>query len=183
MSISIADFKAKAAERRAAELNPVAEVTLDGLTFRGRRVPLHIWLRAGRVPQFFAGLLNRDEAADVDADELASQLSPSEVLAFAQFQADVVCHAIAEPRVVTGDAIPAEDEIHLSDLPDSFVNAVVNWALGMSPDVPIATETGEVSVNALSNFPDDAERAESSGSAGSDGGTVRRKAKRASGNS
>lgn len=138
------------------EEEPTAEIELLGFKFVGRRIPLQLWVRSGRLPQ--ALLKQMLEARNgEDSSVNADRMTPQEIVASINFQRDAVCGSLVEPRIVDHGEELKEGELRYSYIcegrPD-LVDAIVQWVLAGSPGVPLRVKEGEMSVNALSTFPD-----------------------------
>lgn len=147
-------WKQRLAEQAAArEPEITTETELAGFRFIGRRVPLQSWIRAGKLPQGILRQIFSDEKKDIEISP--AELSADELIQSIEFQRDCVCTAVVEPKIVAHDGPLAEDEIRYADLcvqSPELVEAVLSWALAGSPNIPVKTEEGEVSVDALARF-------------------------------
>lgn len=64
----------------------------------------------------------------------------------------VLIHTLESPRAVLEGADPKKNQINVADIPDLdrmflFAGAMADW-----PEMPVATEGGEVSINDLASF-------------------------------
>lgn len=175
-----AQWMRRAAEKSAAA--PTGKITLDGFEFIGRRVGIGTYFKAGLLPQcLLTAFLNpTDEQV---ANALPDNMPPQDVKDLNDFARQIMCEAIVEPQIVTHDGELEPGQVRYSELvnlaPD-LPDHVVEWVMGGCPGVPIVTAEGEVSVEALENFPDEAEQRESAPS-GSNGQTVFSEAERVAG--
>jgi hypothetical protein len=146
------------AERPQQE-EPTGVITLDGFEFVGRRLPLERWIKAGRVPQSLtAQMIRVYRGEQPDLDE--SQIPTDDLIASHRFVREVVTYVVVEPRLVTEERALAAGEVRYSEVFDKaphLVDLIMQWVYAGSPGVPVRTEGGETSIEALSHFPDDAE--------------------------
>jgi hypothetical protein len=122
-----------------------------------------------------AGFVGEDTAKDEKAVlDLVSALSAEEFGAFMLFAREIVRAALVSPRIVVrddGDETPLkDDEVAPDDIPELDFWAIFRWATAQ--DRAVKVDKGEVSVDALGNFPSDA----GVSVAGEDGGEVSHKA-------
>lgn len=140
------------------EEEPTGEIELLGFKFIGRRIPLALWIRSGRLPEALVRqLLEAKEGAPAVPID-AERLSPGQFSRMVNFQKDAVCESVVEPRIVDHlDALqPGELRYQtLCEKRPDLVDAIVQWVYQNCPGVPVRTKEGDVSVSALSNFPDE----------------------------
>ncbi len=151
------DARARQAEEEAQA--PTARIALLGFPFVGRRLPLERWIASGRVPQALTAQMiriHRGEQADVQEDDLATD----EIIAAQAFVRDAITFCVVEPRIVTHTRPLAKGEVRYAEVFDprpQLIDALMQWIYANCPGVPVATEGGETSVEALSRFSPDAE--------------------------
>lgn len=167
----VEQFKAQlAAKREAQGAALTAEITLAGITFVGRRVPLRAWTLAGRVPQSLALIL---ESGDPGEDgDFENQVGREEAAALLAFEQDLIRESVVEPKIVFERRPLAEGEVWSGDLPEDFLMAVIRWAMSGSPGVPVATEGGDVPLDAVRTFRQDGVGPEAASGAGAHGAAV-----------
>jgi hypothetical protein len=151
----------KAAERAAlVQIVPVSFAGFDG---RAHRLDLFEFARAGRMPEYLAkaffAAVNGQEAKAREGD-----LTPEELNAWLRFQRVAFCSMMDEPRFSIEDERKGrelyDDELDYSEFVVSFPEVVkegVQWQLDGCPDIPVRTESGEVSIEDLRNFRDGGE--------------------------
>jgi hypothetical protein len=144
------DWKSKF--KKSHEAEATAEIELNGFKFIGRRPPLDVWIRSGRMPQslFEAMLkLQKGEIQEVSAESLGS----TDTMALLRFQRDLLLYAVFEPKIVLENA--GEDEVLYQDLVENepeLAEAIIAWVMKGCEGIPVKTEKGEVSVEALNGF-------------------------------
>ena len=138
----------RAAEYRAKRSNrprPTAHLRLpSGAEFLVTRPPLEVWIAAGRFPQSFMKAALAGPGADV------APQTDEEVLGALAFIRQAIIEAVVEPRLVPGTT--AEDELDPADLAPEDFEFLTQWILQGSPNVPVATEGGQVSTDDLQKF-------------------------------
>jgi hypothetical protein len=124
-----------------------AEITLpSGLTVTVRRPPLQVWMMAGRIPQSFVKQILEGKG------ETPEELSPEDTMASIAFVRDAILYGVVSPRLVVGANPNSETELDPSELdPEDFL-FLSRWIMTLSPDVPVATKGGEVSLESLNRF-------------------------------
>lgn len=133
-----------------AKQEPTAEVKLpSGEVFTLRRPPLHIWVSTGKIPQHFI----RQARKLIDAPE-GAQPTDDEALNALKFMGDIVRYACVSPRIKE-DPGPDEDAIDPSEFIEGDFEFIFQWATNQAPDVPVLTEGGQTSVEALESFRDE----------------------------
>lgn len=153
---------------------PIPAIAPDFVfTFIAQRVDITSLLYNGQLPETFAKqiLASRKEATREDlAEEFLDEASAEEKQASLDFQVRIAQEVCFAPKLVFRDP-ESEEEIDLRTLPFSgnLIIALFNYAMGLSPDVPVATlDGGETTVKAVETFPDGLSGGELPG-AGSDG--------------
>lgn len=146
-----AQFKkqAKAITSQTVEVKlPVPEIAPDFVfEFIGRRVDIMSMLYSGVLPESLARtLLEKRRAAGLSDDsavEIAEEMSAEEQLAILDFQRKIACEVCVAPKLVFRDTVSAE-EIDLRDWEHAgkLIVALFNYAMKLSPDVPVATTDG-----------------------------------------
>lgn len=164
-----AQFKSQAAkieETATAEVRlPIPSVASDFVfEFIGRRIDLNSLLIAGQLPEAYARKLLGAKLDDMPADkeaqlqraiEEANQMTADERKANLDFQRDVALKVCVAPRLVFREA-QGDDEIDLREIPWSgdLIAALFQWAMSLSPEVPVAQTDGEeTTVAAVETFP------------------------------
>lgn len=148
-----AQFKkqAKAITSQTVEVKlPVPEIAPDFVfEFIGRRVDIMTMLYSGVLPESLArALLEKRRAVDLSniedsAIEMAEEMSADEQLAILDFQRKIACEVCVAPKLVFREPASAE-EIDLRDWEHAgkLIVALFNYAMRLSPDVPVATTDG-----------------------------------------
>lgn len=104
-------------------------------------------LYSGVLPESLArALLEKRRAvglSDDSAVEIAEGMSAEEQLAILDFQRKIACEVCVAPKLVFRDAANAE-EIDLREWEHAgkLIVALFNYAMRLSPDVPVATTDG-----------------------------------------
>lgn len=155
-----AQFKAQAekamTEQWTREVSlPVPSIAPDFVfTFIARRVDATSMLYAGELPEHFTRLILGD-ADDVAEGAEPRKVSADEKRAALEFQIKIAQEVCMAPRLVFADP-KDETEVDLRKLPFSgnLILALFNYAMNLSPDVPVATtEGGSTSLAAVETFP------------------------------
>lgn len=127
---------------------PIPEIASDFVfEFIGRRVDIMSMLYSGVLPESLARtLLEKRQAAglsDDNAVEIAEGMSANEQLAILDFQRKIACEVCVAPKLVFREAASAE-EIDLREWEHAgkLIVALFNYAMQLSPDVPVATTDG-----------------------------------------
>lgn len=127
---------------------PIPEIAPDFVfEFIGRRVDIMSMLYSGVLPESLARtLLEKRQAAglsDDNAVEIAEGMSANEQLAILDFQRKIACEVCVAPKLVFREAASAE-EIDLREWEHAgkLIVALFNYAMQLSPDVPVATTDG-----------------------------------------
>lgn len=137
---------------------PIPDIAPDFVfEFVAKRVDIESMLYAGMLPERLALTLmaQRDEAGG-DAEATAARMTAQEQLAMLDFQRRIACEVCVEPRLVF--RAPENDgEIDLREIPyaGNLIVALFTYAMNLSPDVPVATATGETTVEAVESFRDE----------------------------
>ena len=138
--------------KKPQQADVTAEIELNGFKFIGRRPPLEIWIRSGRMPQsLFEAILKLEKR---EIDEITPEtVNSGDTVALLNFQRDLVLYAVKEPRIVLADA--KDDEILYQELVENepeLVEAIISWVIKGCEGIPVKTKEGEVSVESLSGF-------------------------------
>jgi hypothetical protein len=134
-------------------------------TFIAQRVDITSLLYNGQLPETFAKqiLANRREASREEiAEDFLNEASAEEKKASLDFQVKIAQEVCYAPKLVFHDP-ENEEEIDLRKLPFSgnLIIALFNYAMGLSPDVPVATtDGGQTSLKAVETFPEGLQRGE-----------------------
>lgn len=149
---------------------PIPSISPDFVfEFEARRISIESLLYSGALPEKLALTLIGNQTTTAPAE-----LSGAEQLQILEFQRRIACEVCVSPRLVFRDVL-ADDEIDLRNVPyaGSIIVALFQYAMNLSPDVPVSTQSGETTVDAVERF-----RAQSALSdAGDDGTPVRSTAK------
>jgi hypothetical protein len=81
------------------------------------------------------------------------QLPDDELEKLTAFAALVISDVVIEPQV---SLTPKANQLHPSDIPTEDFWFIFMWVANGCAEIPVATTEGEVSVEALSNFPEGA---------------------------
>lgn len=144
-----AQFKkqAKAITSQTVEVKlPIPEIAPDFVfEFVGRRVDIMTMLYSGVLPESLARALLETRRTNVEdsAIEIAEEMSADEQLAILDFQRRIACEVCVAPKLVFREPASAE-EIDLRDWEHAgkLIVALFNYAMKLSPDVPVATTDG-----------------------------------------
>lgn len=178
-----AQFKrnlAKVQPRTAIVQLPIPDIAPDFVfEFVAKRVDIESMLYSGMLPERLAVTLmsQRDDGPATDAETIAARMTPQEQVQMLDFQRRIACEVCVEPRLVFREP-EHEGEIDLREVPyaGNLIVALFQYAMALSPDVPVATAGGwETTVEAVSSFRDEPALHD----AGDDGAAVRKPAKRA----
>src|SRR5437868_10745502 len=92
-------WRREAAARRATAESeaPTIKREFAGLPCVARRLDLRVWVRSGRLPDFFVAMMLEAEQGKREFDE--NDMTPAEFRAALNFQRDCVCASLVEPRV------------------------------------------------------------------------------------
>lgn len=152
------------AEQWTAEVNlPIPSIAPDFVfTFVAQRIDITSLLYAGELPEAFTKIVFGDRKEKKSREELAEEFldenSAEEKKASLQFQIEIAQQVCREPKLVFAD--PQDDtEVDLRKLPFSgnLIIALFNYAMGLSPDVPVKTlDGGATTLRAVEKFPDGA---------------------------
>ena len=169
------------ARRESANTSPVLDVDLgDGCEFRGRRIDVQMWVKAGRMPQRLTEQIIRVHKGEQEQINEA-ELTAHDTIAALRFQRDLVCASFVEPVIIGDENAPLGDgEMYFSeafaDCPD-WIDKVVNWQMQGAPGIPVPLDDGgETTLEALDTFRDGT-RGEEPTSAGADVPELRTAAK------
>ena len=140
--------------RTGATTSTVILTLPSGFEIEARRIALANWLATGRMPQRFVTEVMKAtrKGKALDGEKLAAALDGDDLLKMLEFMRDVVQSAVVSPRIVVGGT--GEDEIDPSEIPAEDFQFIFAWAMAGSPDIPVETATGGVSVDALGRFPE-----------------------------
>jgi hypothetical protein len=134
-------------------------VTIDGVTFIGRRVTMAAYIAAGRLPQRMASRLEAVENSDAPTTD-ASKWGLADLTSLGKFARMVIQDCVLSPRIIYEDRPLEPGEVHVSQVPQSWLDKVYDWALYGKLDAPIDLQEGQTSVGALETFRDNGARAE-----------------------
>lgn len=134
---------------------PIPSIAPDFVfQFVARRIDATSMLYAGELPEHFTRLILGD-ADDVGDAAEPRRVSAEEKRAALEFQVKIAQEVCMAPKLVFGDP-KDETEIDLRQLPFSgnLILALFNYAMNLSPDVPVkTTEGGSTSLAAVETFP------------------------------
>ena len=128
---------------------PIPSIAPDFVfEFEARRVSIESMLYSGALPEKLALTLIGHQETSAPAE-----LSGAEQLQILEFQRRIACEVCVSPRLVFRDAT-SDDEVDLRDVPYSgnIIVALFQYAMNLSPDVPVATQSGETTVDAVERF-------------------------------
>jgi hypothetical protein len=160
--VSLADWRKK---RKTTER--LYDVPLpSGLKTKARKVPLRVWMIAGRVPEVFLQQMMSVEPQD-DAGEQTQPESIKQNTEMLNFIGEVFRYSLAFPRLVAGASPDSEEEIDPAEVPEEDIYALFHWA---TQGAPVEMKDGsEVSAESVASF----REVGGVSTAGSDGGEVR----------
>jgi hypothetical protein len=149
----VALFRQKVEEKR--ETAPAIELEFDGIPLVVRRMQMAGWLRAGRMPDYFAAIYiaENQQAAQ---EQQKRPIKTEEVPAILAFQEVVVRESVVLPKIVFEDRPLASDEISYTEFSLSntaAIEALVMWQMAGAPGIPVAMKGGETAeISDLENF-------------------------------
>lgn len=152
-SSGIEDFHREAIEKGLA----IPLHLPSGKTVLATRPPLMEWMVFGMVPEALtSAALNASEhklsQAEITKTIEKTLTDPGELRRMATFTRDVVQWAIVRPRIKQDATGP--NEILPSMVPKGDLMFILDWIKKGCPGVPVLTEKGAVSVEALNTFRD-----------------------------
>jgi len=160
-------FNQKVADRRKPVDLPIPAIAPDFVfTFVPKRIDVLRTVYKGGLPEHLInqilGKNQPEKLAEVKA--MAEEVAAAEVermtmgdqLAMMDFMRQVAAEVCLEPRIVY-EATDDPGAVNLSDsgFVDEIVNALYGYAMGLSPDVPVKTEKGEVNLAEVETFRSD----------------------------
>jgi hypothetical protein len=154
MSNSVNDaFKDRLRQARAEQEAEAVPMEFAGFPCRVIPLPLNVWMRSGRMPDFLTSKYLA--AAEAGEDETAVNLTPEEALEATAFRRKAVCRVMVEPRIVEeGD--PGEGGYLYADIAETapaFVGSVFDWISLGCPLPEKGSEGKALGAEALSRFP------------------------------
>jgi hypothetical protein len=162
MSDLAKQWKEKIAERAAERAAQVVSVPVcfSGFSGQAHRLDLMGYARAGKMPQFLSAAMFA--ALDGKTIEIKkSEVTHEQMMGAMRFQRIAFCEMFDAPRFSTEDMRAgrplADDELDYTDFVQAFpevVREAAQWQMGGCPNMPIPTESGEVSLEDLHNFRD-----------------------------
>lgn len=170
-----AQWRAHAEEKqRKPDESETAEVDFgDGFICVVRRLPLHGWLRSGRVPDYLAREVFVEGASSVTPQTLDSETAQREYDELTAFERFAVPYVTVSPHVVLESEITPErplgdDEVTYEEIAiktPRVLQRIIGWILADSPEIPVRTTDGEaVTVSDLASFRESQQVGESSSS-------------------
>jgi hypothetical protein len=149
----VALFRQKVEEKR--ETAPAIELEFDGIPLVVRRMQMAGWLRAGRMPDYFAAIYIA-ENQQMAQEQQKRPIKPEEVPAILAFQEVVVRESVVLPKIVFEDRPLASDEISYTEFSLSntaAIEALVMWQMAGAPGIPVAMKGGETAqISDIENF-------------------------------
>jgi hypothetical protein len=163
---------------------PIPSIAPDFVfEFVAQRVDVTSLLYNGQLPETFAkqilGARREARSEDEITQEFLDDATAAEKQAALDFQIKIAQEVCYAPKLVFREPVN-DEEIDVRTLPFSgnLIIALFNYAMGLSPDVPVGLTDGTTTtVEAVSNFPDGAQGPQSA-RAGADGAQLRRQPKR-----
>jgi hypothetical protein len=154
----------RAKDYRSRKRDRLSKLTVDatGETFIVRRVAVDAWIMAGRIPETLAREVLASWQQVQAADNAMANLSPDQMMSGLHVVRDLVVYACVSPKLVIGDqeADPDKDEIHFGELEVEERTALINFCMTGSGATPIEATNGNLTVEAVSTFPEGGERRE-----------------------
>ena len=154
----------RAKEYRSRKRERLSKLTVEatGETFIVRRVAIDAWIMAGRIPETLAREVLSAWQQVRDADRAVETMSVDQMMSGFQFVRDLVMAACVSPKLVIGDAEadPEKDEIHFAELEAEERTALINFCMNGAGGTPIENTNGNLTVEAVSTFPESGERRE-----------------------
>jgi hypothetical protein len=140
---------------------PIPSIAPDFVfEFVAQRVDITSLLYNGQLPETFAKQLleaRSDGSREQVEREFIDNATAEEKKASLDFQIKIAQEVCREPKLVFHDPT-SDEEIDLRTLPFSgnLIIALFNYAMGLSPDVPVETEGGAQPLKAVESFRDGA---------------------------
>lgn len=131
----------------------------SGAVVELRRIDRETLIMCGRLPQVLVEKVMRAyaEIEQLPATEAgAASVKQSSVLPTI-IDAYLIA-GVSKPKVVLSNADEAKGQVNVHDIPDEDRRAIFAELSAGSPSVPVATETGEVTLAALAEFRTDRQR-------------------------
>lgn len=151
---SIADWRKK--NEVVQRDQPTVPLLLpSGVTIEACRPPLDEWIASGRLPDSLVRTyLAAHPGPETEHAPAVEEVDQATALESITAMRRLVCATVVNPRVAENPE--TEDVMALADMPTKDFFFIYQWALGGSPSLPVKTEEGEVSAEALANFRDKA---------------------------
>lgn len=117
-----------------------------------KRMGPELVLRSGKIQRLMSKV---ETVGGVTQEEkglaFLEALTDDEVTKLSLFALEVVLNTVVAPRIVRN---PGPDEIGPEDIPLSDFWFIYHYAMGLSRDLPVKTQEGETTVEAVETFPD-----------------------------
>jgi hypothetical protein len=154
----------RAKEYRSRKRERLSKLTVEatGETFIVRRVAIDAWIMAGRIPETLAREVLSAWQQVRDAGSSTENMSVDQLMSGLHVVRDLVLAACVSPKIVAGDveADADKDEIHFAELEVEERTALINFCMNGSGGTPIEASNGNLTVEAVSTFPEGGERSE-----------------------
>lgn len=158
--------KVTEAKWRAAVRLPIPAIGPDFVfEFVAQRIDFTSMLYAGLLPDAFArailGSRERAQSEQDVADEFMNNASHEEKLGSLEWQLKIAQEVCFEPRLVMRD-VQSDSEFDLRTMPFSgdLIIALFNYAMGLSPEIPVQTEGGQTTLHDVETFRSEQQGAE-----------------------
>jgi hypothetical protein len=152
----------RAKEYRSRKRERLSKLTVEatGETFIVRRVAIDAWIMAGRIPETLAREVL--EAWQRGGEIASENMSVDQIIKGLHAIRDFIVYACVSPKVILGDqeADPDKDEIHFAELEIEEREALMNFCKTGAGAVPIENTNGNLTVEAVTTFPESGERRE-----------------------
>lgn len=134
----------------AGEFKRKIEKTFAGFTCIVRRIDMEEWMASGAAPQ---GLVEAVIRIMKPGQSLALENVSGDIAAkMTSVKQSLICYAVCDPKIVTGDTEPDADSIHYVEIPMAAREEIYSWIMRGSSGIPIETEGGETTLEAVTNF-------------------------------
>jgi hypothetical protein len=117
----------KASEWKAKTLRPIELELPSGLTVMVRKLPLHLWISAGKLPENLVSTMLNAQSQLPGVPQAAPRMDSEQFKNMFRFMRDVILATVVEPRIV--DQATSDDEISPDDIPLDDANFIFQWAM------------------------------------------------------
>lgn len=134
-----------------------------GNVYLMRRPNLTDAITSGVLPENFVSqtMLELSKQNDNESENETKPFTDATILHSEKMMMWLITASMLSPKIVA-QAV-TDEEIEFYDIPPTDRQHLYLWAKGEIPEVPLATQTGEVTVGAVESFPDEEGSGESVG--------------------